>query len=153
MESHGKLSKQVIWRSLWVTGSGRKKERDGVMTRLNSTWGWDQGLSTWRYWAGHQGLWILVLEYKKFSVHFLQKGFRVFIRFSMDIAPNGSRTAILFYYFFLRTAILIEGSSASRKRQRGVWGFVFLDFPSISLAGAEVRFLISTSVPVFSKQS
>ena len=44
----------------------------------------------------------------------------------MAIAPNG-----------LRTAILTEGSSASGKRQKGVWGFFFLDFPNISLAGAE----------------
>ena len=34
MKPHGKPSKQVIWRSLWVTGSGRKKERDEVTTRV-----------------------------------------------------------------------------------------------------------------------
>ena len=134
MEPHSKPSKQVIWRSLWVTGSGRKKERDEVTTRLNSTWGWDQGLSTWRYWAGHQDSWTLVLEYKKFSVHFLQKGFRVVIRFSMDIAPNGSRTALL-----------TEGSSASRERQKGVWGFFFLTSLVFHWRGQKISYLYFSS--------
>lgn len=54
----------------WVTGSGRKKEGDEVTTRLTSTWGWNQGLSTWRQWTGPQGPWTLVLEYKKIECSF-----------------------------------------------------------------------------------
>lgn len=92
MECHGKLSKQVIWRfCLWVTG---RKEREG--------WSHDKAeipeAETRGSQPGDAGLATRVYEYLslniKFSVHFLQKGFRVFIRFSMDIAPNGSRTAI-----------------------------------------------------------
>lgn len=100
----------------WVTGSGRKKRGGWSHNKADLYLRLKPGALN----LGDSGLAPRVherssLNIKKLSVHFLQRGFRVFTRFSLDIAPDGSRTSIL-----------TEGSSASRGWQREVWGFFFL---------------------------